>query len=189
MVHQSPVPDPTHVERVHRAGADGRASASETFGNRREVGGGSAPGSVSGTGAASGRWPPACRSSACWRSRRSGLPCFRLGSPYRAAGSRRSGKGRPPCGAGSRAAEGKAMPELTRVLVGERALRRVWNTLVAPEQRQGVAPFAGEQMRYLIGSAEGCFGALRTGLLWPCSCRRASAGWAGATRSGGRIST
>ena len=38
--------------------------------------------------------------------------------------------------------------------------RRIWNTLVANEHRQGMTTFAGAQMRYLVSSAHGWLGAL-----------------------------
>ena len=50
--------------------------------------------------------------------------------------------------------------ELTIEPVTQRSQRRVWNTLVAREHRQGMTTFAGAQMRYLAGSAHGWLGAL-----------------------------
>ena len=50
--------------------------------------------------------------------------------------------------------------DLALVRVAEPAQRRIWNTLIAREHRQGLTRFAGAQMRYLIGSAEGWLGAL-----------------------------
>ena len=50
--------------------------------------------------------------------------------------------------------------ELVIQPVGDRARRRVWNTLIASHHRQGVTTFAGAQMRYLVDSAHGWLGAL-----------------------------
>jgi hypothetical protein len=38
--------------------------------------------------------------------------------------------------------------------------RRIWNTLIANEHRQGMTIFAGAQMRYLVASAHGWLGAV-----------------------------
>ena len=38
--------------------------------------------------------------------------------------------------------------------------RRIWNTLIHNEHRQGITTFAGAQMRYLVESAPGWLGAL-----------------------------
>ena len=49
---------------------------------------------------------------------------------------------------------------LVIVPVADRAQRRVWNTLIATEHRQGITTFAGARMRYLVDSAHGYPGAL-----------------------------
>ena len=44
--------------------------------------------------------------------------------------------------------------------VRERNQRRIWNTLIANEHRQGITTFAGAQMRYLVHSEHGWLAAL-----------------------------
>ena len=50
--------------------------------------------------------------------------------------------------------------ELAIVPVSDRSQRRVWNTLMAKEHRQGMTTWAGAQMRYLVDSAHGYLGGL-----------------------------
>ncbi len=49
---------------------------------------------------------------------------------------------------------------LAILAVSEPVRRRVWNTLIAHEHRQGMTTFAGAQMRYLVDSEHGWLGAL-----------------------------
>ncbi len=49
---------------------------------------------------------------------------------------------------------------LTLEPVAAAAQRRVWNTLIEREHRQGLTTFAGAQMRYLVGSEHGWLAAL-----------------------------
>ena len=63
------------------------------------------------------------------------------------------------------------------------AQRRSWNTLIARAYRQGLTTFAGAQMRYLVGSAEGWLGAL--GFAAPAlrlAARERWIGWSDAQR-------
>ena len=73
--------------------------------------------------------------------------------------------------------------ELALVPVAEPEQRRIWNTLIAREHRQGLTTFAGAQMRYLVGSAEGWLGAL--GFAAPAlrlAARERWIGWSDAQR-------
>ena len=60
--------------------------------------------------------------------------------------------------------------------------RALWNTLIACEHPRGLTTFAGCQVRHLFGSAQRGFPPPRFGR------PPATAGWRGATISGGRIS-